>query len=273
MQTTQRNPRELALIIVLIVGAVGYASWSLTRDKATADAIATKKAADEQKQARIGALVIAAANGDMAMLMLHLKSDPPDEVKQSDALRMAAFNGQKETCEALLDFGCEPDGPTGTGGPLRSACQWGFSEIAAMLIERGATPNPKGANRLPPLFLAARRGDANTVRILLEAGAKVNEIAEPPAPVFRGGFAIAAPDHVAPPRAPRRQLIGNERVRGGTALVQAVQFGYADIIRLLVSHGADPNLASRPTESPISIAKRLGYKDIERDLRTAVVKK
>lgn len=50
----------------------------------------------------------------------------------------------------------------------------GHTEVAAMLLEKGADINAHGNFHLGPLLWAAGRGYAEIVRLLLQRGSKVN---------------------------------------------------------------------------------------------------
>lgn len=84
-----------------------------------------------------------------------------------------------------------------------------------VLLEAGADPNLGDA---PPLHLACRNNDIKKIKLLIHYGANVDL----------------------------------QDARGLTALHHSV--GYANVVKLLLSEGADPLLLSKEGESPIDIA-------------------
>ena len=89
-------------------------------------------------------------------------------------------------------------------------------ETPAKYAQRG----PKQWGGLTPLIFAAREGDLETVKVLLEAGAKINETSE----------------------------------YGWTALLTATQNRSYRLALYLLEHGADPNLANEGGWNPLYIA-------------------
>jgi ankyrin repeat protein len=86
------------------------------------------------------------------------------------ALNFAAASGNVPVAAVLLDADAAPDG--GEVPPLWTACdnqQW---KVARLLLDRGARPNASIAEYgRTPLMEAAVRGDDETVKALLDAGA------------------------------------------------------------------------------------------------------
>lgn len=128
---------------------------------------------------------------------------------------------QAPLAELLLDRGASID------GALRTALAFGYRETAEALIRRGATvdfaaaaalgryddavrmlPEADAANRHIALALAAQHGQADVVRLLLDAG-------EDPSRYNPEGYHAHS-----------------------TPLHQAVWSGHADVVRLLVARGA-----------------------------------
>lgn len=89
---------------------------------------------------------------------------------------------------------------------LETACESNFTEIASLLIEKGADVNGIGGKGAP-LYYAALHGNAALVKFMIEKGAAVN----------------------------------NLNKDDETALMSATRYGYFDIIKLLVENGAEIN--------------------------------
>ncbi|MEU6847701.1 ankyrin repeat domain-containing protein [Streptomyces sp. NPDC046716] len=83
--------------------------------------------------------------------------------------------------------------------------------VRAVLSRRGASPERRFADGATPLYVAAVQGEAEVVRVLLEAGAAPDRESEGP---------------------------GSE----GTPLCAAACWGHTETVRRLLAHGADPGL-------------------------------
>lgn len=121
------------------------------------------------------------------------------------------------------------------------------------------------AGGLPALVLAARAGHGEVVRLLLEHGAKIDELSQN----WKGGrrpaltFAAEA-GHISVVQqlldAGATVTLPGQEYNGktGTALHYAARSGHADIVRLLLSRGADANDKSGG-EMPLHAAARNGH--------------
>ena len=156
-------------------------------------------------------LQLAAQNGNAPMIEKLIKAgaspNAPLTVHGDTVLMMAARTGKPEAIQVLLDHGAQINAKETWGGT--TALMWAVAEghvpAVKLLIERGADVNARShyvpaANgrgfegRLPvdakqdqaaegyasgwltPLMFAAREGDQESARLLVEAGADVNAI-------------------------------------------------------------------------------------------------
>jgi len=92
---------------------------------------------------------------------------------------LIAARSKEENTEAiqlLLDHGAPVDPPVDFRGPsaLVMACYRGAAGIVAMLLRRGASPNPINRHCTPPLAAAAGKDNTKVVLMLLAAGAVVD---------------------------------------------------------------------------------------------------
>jgi ankyrin repeat protein len=102
----------------------------------------------------------------------------------SSALQRAASGGKTNAMRALLEWGVDVNQTTDLcpETPLQRACcaLYGVSTVM-MLLEAGADPNKRSPNggsyssRCSPLSLAAENQDAILIRVLLEAGARIDK--------------------------------------------------------------------------------------------------
>ncbi|HET6351814.1 MAG TPA: ankyrin repeat domain-containing protein [Coriobacteriia bacterium] len=144
-------------------------------------------------------------------------------------LLVAAVNDRRAAVERLLDLHANIEAVDIEQGAsaLNFAAFYGYNELARLLLGRGANPNHMNYLGTPPLQTAVAQGNIDLVRTLLDNGARTS--------LCSGGL---------------------------TLVFIASQEGHADIVRLLVEHGADPN-ARRPAEfdyfGPLHAAVRGGH--------------
>lgn len=107
----------------------------------------------------------------------------------SDALNIACKIGNSKLVEVLLETKVTCFDPSSSDTCLRIACENGHDEIATILLNNGVPVNytalktkqnyqryhPFYEVRLTPLYCAAMKGYLNTVKLLIKAGAKVDE--------------------------------------------------------------------------------------------------
>lgn len=124
--------------------------------------------------------------------------------------------------------------------PLMMAAYDGYTEIARLLIEKGAEVNAKGGVDLDmtPLIYAASQDRVDMVKLLLEKGATVNAKTQ----------------------------------YGWTPLFFAASRGRADIAKLLIDKGADVNVKLPTGETALSEAEKQGSGDLVKFLRQAGAK-
>lgn len=90
-------------------------------------------------------------------------------------LHLAAFMGHQEAVEWLLDRGADPAARSGNhmaNTPLHAALAGrGEPAVVRALLDRGADPGAQAAGGATPLHVAASRGDAGAVDLLVARGA------------------------------------------------------------------------------------------------------
>lgn len=92
-------------------------------------------------------------------------------------LGLAAYFGQREIINYLLDAGADPNVQSANGfcvTPLHSACAISDFVIAATLIKKGADVNARQSQNVTPLHSAAHNGQTELAELLLSNGAEVN---------------------------------------------------------------------------------------------------
>jgi len=174
-------------------------------------------------------------------------SAPPANALVADA----AMRGDKDAVRTLLKQGAdvnaaEPDGMTA----LHWAADHGDAELAAMLLYAGANPNAMTRiGEYTPLHVASRDGNAAVIKMLLEKGA------EPDVKTTNSGVTplhlAAASGNVEAVTAlldKKVDVNAKENEWGQTPLTFAAAQNRPDVIKVLIKHGANPNIASKAVD-------------------------
>jgi ankyrin repeat protein len=150
---------------------------------------------------------------------------------------------EPQIAEILREAGLEGgSGQSELNGQVISAIGEGDVAALAAALEAGANPNAESSPGRPALFLASRRGNAEAVRLLIDAGADIEaETAESSilaAAAFEGHVEIIEEllDAGADINA-----TGDAFGRGGSALYNAVVNLQSEAAKLLIERGADVN--------------------------------
>lgn len=136
----------------------------------------------------------------------------------------------------LIDtlLAADPEAP-GRLEDLQYLPGWGDNAaIARRLVAAGLDPNRRTFEGQTYLHACARQGWVSAARSLIERGASVNVLDEK---------------------------------EGRTPLAVAVEHGRTGMVRLLLEHGADPDLADWPWSRPIAIAAEKGEEEIFKLIR------
>jgi len=226
------------------------------------------------------------ANAAIVEKLLGAGANPNVSLAGETALMTAARTGNVQVVRALLVHGANPNAAEPTRG--QTALMWAVSQrhpdITRVLIEAGAdinvrsmtydlrvnyggqsnnggdptnpvTPGDTKRGGSTPLLFAARNGDAESARLLLAAGARINDAL----PDGMTALTLAARSGQT---AIAKFLIDagadvNDARFGYTALHAAVLMGDLEVVRALLAHGAKPNIPLTKAE-PI----RRGGQDI-----------
>ena len=212
--------------------------WAAYRDDLDAAGLLIGAGADVNTANELGAtpLWLAAINGSyfMAGQLLAAGADPNAALKRGETpLMTASRSGNLQTVALLLEQGANVNTAEDERG--QTALMWAVAQrhadIVALLIENNAdlhartevwyqlentagNTNPNGNFRMAhggstPLLFAARNGDIDTARVLVKAGADVQDT----------------------------------EASGASALVIAAHSGHESLAIYLLQQGADPNAA------------------------------
>jgi ankyrin repeat protein len=173
------------------------------------------------------------------------------------ALVYAARSGSLDAASVLLDAGADVNQVTRYGwSPLLAATQNRNYRLAKFLIERGADVNRANKGGWTPLYLATDNrnlegGDYPTrapdmdhleyIELLLDAGADVNaQVTE---------------------STETRTVFTNQWLdeEGATAFLRASQSGDVELMKLLLTRGADPKIYTKLGVTPLAAAAGIGW--------------
>ena len=242
--------------------------WASHWNDLDAASLLIRAGADVNAANELGAtsLWLAAINGSATMVkrLLEAGAKPNVALKMGETpLMAAARSGNGRTVEQLLAHGADIDAREHERG--QTALMWAVAQqhadVARVLIRNGAdldartkvyyqlentagNTNSSGNFRMAhggstPLLFAARNGDVETAKVLVEAGANVNDTAASGASALvlaahsgHGPLAIYLLEQGADP---------NAAEAGYTALHAAVLRSQIELVNALLDDGADAN--------------------------------
>lgn len=214
------------------------------------------------------ALQAAAEQGNLEVVDALLKAGadvntPPGDSNGRAALQAAAEKGHLGVVNVLLAAGADANiaaSPFCGRTPLQAAMQKQYPEILNALLKAGADPNLTNGNQ-HPLYEAASNGNLETVKILLKAGVKINDIHQEPVLVT-----AADKGHL---ELVKLLLEAGADVNislgqcGETALQAAASRGNLGIVNALLEAGADVNAAAPPQNGRTALQAAVYQENLE----------
>ena len=206
--------------------------------------------------------------------------DARDDQTGATALTLACMEGRLDMVAALLDHHADPDRPDAGGRtPLQMACLVGKPMLVRLLLEHDAEVNTRNRDGETPLINAAAGGRLEIAAMLLANGAKVN--AHGPNGMTALMFAAFGDPEMVALLLQNGADINARDHDGNTALICAsgpfsrtwetddgasntlrTLSGNAEVVRLLVSAGADVNVENDAGYTAWSLAASSGYDKI-----------
>lgn len=171
---------------------------------------------------------------------------------------VAAKKGDLKLAKVLVYEGADVNEPTETQGtPFMFAIVGGQQEAAQWLLEQGADVNTVGSNGWTALTIAAAKGQVHLLQWLIGEGAdaQVRDVYRftPLLRAVENGHVEAAAVLLSLVDTDVNALDENDN----TALHFAVSQGRKDLVTLLLTHQADPNLLNKEGLSAMDLARSL----------------
>lgn len=154
------------------------------RDLVEAKAIAEKRPAVLRLEAHGGRtpLHMAVAEGRVEFVEWLARETAPDDSTDSNGdtpLTLAAQAGRTDLARILLHRGADPGATARGATPLHYAALLGHREVAELLLERGADVDARDEREATPLHFAVQRNELDVARLLVRHGADVNARTQP----------------------------------------------------------------------------------------------
>lgn len=210
----------------------------------------------EARRIRTGTLLLIAAALSLSapLALAGKKPEPADQasaiqsILRNADLLVACESGNAIEVRKLLGEGVDPNARRNSGATALSYAVAGrHTEVVRALLDAKADPN-RTSFGLAPLFLAAENGDVENIKLLLKAGANVNEplkAVDEDMKVRNGDTAlIASASPGVSPAATQALLAAGANVdskaeNGKTAVMQAVASENVAVLKVLLEAKAD----------------------------------
>ncbi|OAA35052.1 ankyrin repeat domain containing protein [Metarhizium rileyi] len=167
----------------------------------------------------------------------------PDTGIEAHALNEAILSHDAESIRLLLLYGVDVNATDKHGvSPLVAAAEKSYLDAAIALVKYGANPNISvGPEMDSPLSIAAVANNVSFTHLLLMYGGNPKQV------MSNGNTILIASINKKTPKTLLEMLLNygadaNEKSREGkSALFEAITCGRADIVTMLIEHGANPN--------------------------------
>ena len=228
---------------------------------------------------------------EIVRMLLEAGADPEQGTRYT-ALGVAAAWGQREIVEALVEAGADLNGRGEydlAEPPLNCAIQAENAEMVDLLLALGADPTLKDQRNWSALAAAARAGNTEILKALLDAAAYTDADKRLAAEqALESGEADAYDllvdsgiELTLPLAVQQGDLVAVKRLIGEGAdlnalaedgdlpLAEAAEAGRADIVAAMLEAGADVNATDRWDVTALHLAAREGHTDVARLLLEA----
>jgi len=198
----------------------------------------------------------------LALAVLAPLSGPAQAGSYEDFFKAIELDNDA-TITALLKRGFDPNARDPKGQPALIVALRGDSRkaAAALIAAKGLKVEERNANDESALMLAALRGNLQAARALIALDADVNKTGWAPLHYAASGTTQEAKAMVAL-LLQESAYIDAASPNGTTPLMMAVRYGQADVARLLVEEGADPQLKNELGLTALDFARQADRADM-----------
>jgi ankyrin repeat protein len=197
-----------------------------------------------------------------------------DRAGYTGLLAAAASNNTAEI-RSLIAKGARPDVRDGyRRTPLHVAAYGGHHEAMRVLVALGANPNALERDRYDIVTIAAVANDVPTLKVSLELGGSAKNITS-----RYDGTALIAAAHLGHAEVVRTLIkagapLDHVNNLGWTALIESIVLGdggprHVATLKALVEAGANVNLPDGHGQTPLTLARHRGYKEMYQILARA----
>ena len=186
-----------------------------------------------------------------------------------DDFNRAVAADDARSVSRMIGRGMDPNTANEQGeAALLAAAREGSLAMVKALIEGKANLNLRSPHGDTPIMLAALAGNLPTVKVLREAGAQINHPGWTPLQYAAVNGHNAVIDYLVSTGAD----LGLAAPNGATPVMLAVLANKTDTVKLLISNGFDLNGRNDKGESALEIARKKGFGEMEKLLRSAGAK-
>lgn len=190
-------------------------------------------------------LISAASAGQLSTVQLLLKEGASVDLSDKDGITpvmSACIYGHLNVLKHLVEkAGAKLEPVQGTNvSPLWLASGEGKLDIVEYLIKKGENVNEQRLDGISPLTAAVIGSHVSVVKVLMKHGADVSLVDTDGVNALTNAAEVGNVDIIS-------MIVGDSDVNaisasGYSALVVAAAGGHAEIVKILLTHGADPNL-------------------------------
>jgi ankyrin repeat protein len=268
------NAKDYNLGATPLMGAAEYGYVNIIRTLIAKGADVNAK--DKKNRT---ALMMASTNGHTSTVQALLLAGADVNVKDTQfgatALMGASANGHAAIVEALLEKGANLNEKSNSGmTTLDIAKSKGESNVVQLLekanSKKQAVNNTKDNSTIADpnkdLLDAIKKGDANSVKTILDKGADVNAKDENG---FTGLIMASTRGDIVIARillAKGADINAKEAKYGFTAMIVASIQRYIEIVKILLANGADVDIKSSNGDTALMVASGKGYTEIVKAL-------
>ncbi|KAI1305369.1 Histone-lysine N-methyltransferase EHMT2 [Halotydeus destructor] len=202
---------------------------------------------DSRKVLSLRGLPLGPSRRQLEQMLTHLNSD-----KASQTIKLTnknfytvAKNDETDKVLSLLSRGFDPNNQfeeNNNETALHAASQSGHLVIVHLLIQAGANPNAQNASMETPLMQAISAKHSSVVKYLIKAGACVDIRGEDGMSAVHLAAKAGNGDAVGYMLSMTRIDVNTKDEGGWTPLVWATEHKHLNIVKMLLSKGADPSI-------------------------------